>query len=113
MINKNNIIEILKQCHDPEIPIDLWNLGLIYSIKIKKYKINIRMTLTTPGCTMGGYMAEDITKKIKDLDKNYDVQVDVTFDPPWEPTMMSDKGREMLGFNVKKNEPKEEDKNWE
>ena len=51
---------------------------------------------------MGGYMAEDITKKIKDLDKNYDVQVDVTFDPPWEPTMMSDKGKEMLGFNVKK-----------
>ena len=113
MINKNKIIEILKQCYDPEIPIDLWNLGLIYSIKIKNNKINILMTLTTPGCNMAGYMAEDITKKIKDLDKKYDVKVDVTFEPPWEPTMMSNKGREMLGFDAKKNESNEEEKNWE
>ena len=59
-INKKEVIEILKQCYDPEIPIDLWNLGMIYEINIKDQSINITMSLTTPGCTMGQYMADDI-----------------------------------------------------
>ena len=63
-INKEDVIEILKQCYDPEIPIDLWNLGLIYEITIKDYNINITMSLTTPGCTMGQYMADDIKSPI-------------------------------------------------
>ena len=63
-INKEDVIEILKQCYDPEIPIDLWNLGLIYDISIDKDNVNITMSLTTPGCTMGQYMADDIKTKI-------------------------------------------------
>ena len=66
MLDENKIIEVLKQCYDPEIPIDLWSLGLIYNIEIEEsetlnnYKVNILMTLTTPGCTMGSHMANDI-----------------------------------------------------
>ena len=112
MINKETVNDILKQCYDPEIPIDLWNLGLIYNIDIKENSINILMTLTTPGCSMAQHMADDIKNKIQNLDTKYNVQVDVTFDPPWEPTMMTDKGKEILGFSNKKSESKDST-NWE
>ncbi|OUX32141.1 MAG: hypothetical protein CBE24_03770, partial [bacterium TMED264] len=85
---KAEIIDILKQCYDPEIPIDLWNLGLIYDIDFTisendKRDIKITMSLTTPGCTMGQHMADDIKNKVKALKKINNVEVIVTFDPPW------------------------------
>ena len=85
---KTKIIEILQKCYDPEIPIDLWNLGLIYNIEIidtenEDKNIEITMSLTTPGCTMGQHMANDIKNKIKTLKNVSNVKVDVTFDPPW------------------------------
>ena len=110
-INKKEVIEILKQCYDPEIPIDLWNLGLIYEIDIKEQDINITMSLTTPGCTMGQYMADDIKSKLENLQNVNKVSVDVVFDPPWQPEMMTNEGRKKLGF-----EPSEKNNNqqeWE
>ena len=111
MINKKEIIEILQTCFDPEIPIDLWNLGLIYDITIKNKNIRILMTLTTPGCSMAQYMAEDIKNKIENLDKNCTVNIDIIFEPVWGPKMMTDKGKEMLGFNIKEN--KSSNDKWE
>ena len=98
------IINILKQCYDPEIPIDLWNLGLIYDIEITsgvgdKKDVKITMSLTTPGCTMGQHMADDIKNKIKALEKINNIKVNVTFDPPWTPEMMTDYAREKLGYD--------------
>ena len=99
-INKENIIEILQECYDPEIPIDLWNLGLIYNISIEDNDIDITMSLTTPGCTMGQYMADDIKSKLIEQLKNVrNVNVEVVFDPPWQPEMMTDEGRKKLGFS--------------
>ncbi len=100
---KKDIINILEQCYDPEIPIDLWNLGLIYDINISKAEndqsdIKITMSLTTPGCTMGQHMADDIKKKIITLKKINNVEVSVTFDPPWTPEMMTNYAREKLGY---------------
>ena len=101
---KTKIINILKQCYDPEIPIDLWNLGLIYDIDLtttenNKNDVKISMSLTTPGCTMGQHMADDIKNKIKALEKINNIEVNVTFDPPWTPEMMTDYAREKLGYN--------------
>ena len=101
---KNDIINILKQCYDPEIPIDLWNLGLIYDINISEdqkdqFDVNITMSLTTPGCTMGQHMADDIKNKIIALKKINSVEVSVTFDPPWTPEMMTNYAREKLGYD--------------
>jgi len=98
------IINILQQCYDPEIPIDLWNLGLIYDIEITsagsdKKDVKITMSLTTPGCTMGQHMADDIKNKIKALEKINNIKVNVTFDPPWTPEMMTDYAREKLGYD--------------
>ena len=112
-INKEEVIEILKQCYDPEIPIDLWNLGLIYEIIIKKNNINITMSLTTPGCTMGQYMADDIKSKLKKLKDINEVCVDVVFDPPWQPEMMTNEGRKKLGFEPSKKNNNNNQKEWE
>ncbi len=102
-VNEEIVIDVLKQCFDPEIPVDLWSLGLIYSIKISENSsgnsdINIVMTLTTPGCTMGNHMAMDIKTKLE-MNDNIDLaNVEVTFDPPWSPELMSDEARTKLGF---------------
>tara|TARA_Y100000588_G_scaffold198419_1_gene212220 strand:+ start:1886 stop:2254 length:369 start_codon:yes stop_codon:yes gene_type:complete len=122
MVDENKIIEVLKQCYDPEIPVDLWSLGLIYDINISEAKndksdIKIIMTLTTPGCTMGSYMAEDIKMKLNGIDEINSSEVEVTFDPPWKPDMMNDEARKKLGFPVNEttdtDEPKKKDRNWE
>ena len=114
-IDENSVIEVLKQCFDPEIPIDLWSLGLIYKIDIipkanNKHDINILMTLTTPGCTMGQYMADDIKSKLEKIHNVDKALVEVTFDPPWEPEMMNDQARDKLGFS-KQNDNNQ--KSWE
>ena len=117
---KTKIIDILKQCYDPEIPIDLWNLGLIYDIDLtttenSKNDVKISMSLTTPGCTMGQHMADDIKNKIKALEKINNIEVTVTFDPPWTPEMMTDYAREKLGYDPVKTNNKDQKINveWE
>ena len=117
---KDKIIDILKQCYDPEIPIDLWNLGLIYNISIKEYDkeksdVEVLMSLTTPGCTMGQHMAEDIKTKVAHMPGIRDVSVEVTFDPPWKPEMMTQEAREKLGFDEEINETQQEtlETTWE
>ena len=117
---KAKIIDILKQCYDPEIPIDLWNLGLIYDIDITttendKNDVKITMSLTTPGCTMGQHMADDIKNKVKALEKINSIEVTVTFDPPWTPEMMTNYAREKLGYDPVKTSNKDQKINveWE
>ena len=117
---KAKIIEILKQCYDPEIPIDLWNLGLIYDIDMTttendKNDVKITMSLTTPGCTMGQHMADDIKNKVKALEKINNIEVTVTFDPPWTPEMMTNYAREKLGYDPVKTNNKDQKINveWE
>ncbi|MEC7759618.1 MAG: metal-sulfur cluster assembly factor, partial [Candidatus Neomarinimicrobiota bacterium] len=94
-VKKDQVIEILKQCYDPELPVDLWNLGLIYDIQIQKAydekisDVNILMSLTTPGCTMGQQMSQDIKNKLETLDEVNQAFVEVTFDPPWNPEMIT------------------------
>ena len=117
---KNKIIDILKQCYDPEIPIDLWNLGLIYGIDVTQNDngfsdIKVIMSLTTPGCTMGQHMAEDIKAKVSAMQEIDSVDVEVTFDPPWKPEMMTGEAREKLGFDHEVQESQQEqlETTWE
>ena len=99
---KKNVIDVLKQCNDPELPIDLWNLGLIYDLKIneqdKNFVVDITMSLTTPGCTMGEYMIEDIKDKMASIKAISTVNLELTFDPPWNPNMMTEEGKVKLGL---------------
>ena len=111
MIKKNEVIEILETCYDPEMPIDLWNLGLIYNIEIKDSKVEILMTLTTPGCTMIDVIADDVKSKLLGSNKIDKVEVNVTFKPVWEPNMMTETGKEKLG--LKFNQESNKNENWE
>ena len=118
-VNEDIVIDVLKQCFDPEIPVDLWSLGLIYTIKISENSsgnsdINIVMTLTTPGCTMGSHMAMDIKTKLE-MNDNIDMaNVEVTFEPPWTPEMMSDEARTKLGFPASTDsQESSSEENWE
>ena len=99
---RNNVVEVIKQCNDPELPIDLWNLGLIYDLKFneegEKFSVDIVMSLTTPGCTMGQYMIEDIKSKMSSIESISRVDVELTFDPPWSPEMMTEEGKVKLGL---------------
>ena len=121
MVTENEVINVLKQCFDPEIPVDLWSLGLIYSIKISKNSsgnsdVNIIMTLTTPGCSMGNVMAMDIKSKLEMNDSVDMADVEVTFDPPWAAEMMSDEARVKLGFPASSEKPEttaKEEGSWE
>ena len=109
-IKETKVIEILKQCYDPELPVDLWNLGLIYNIQIQeaydetKSDINIVMSLTTPGCTMGDQIAQDIRNKLEALTEVNQAFVEVTFDPPWNPEMITEEAKKKLGLGITKPE---------
>ena len=101
--NEKNIWDVLKTCYDPEIPVNIVDLGLIYDLKYKKldsklYFINVKMTLTAPGCGMGPVMAQDVETKINNLSFVGDVLVEVVWEPLWNQDMMTEEARLKLGM---------------
>ena len=101
--DETHIWEVLKTCYDPEIPVNIVDLGLIYDLKFKKIKldlyfINVKMTLTAPGCGMGPVIAQDVETKIKNLNFIDDVLVEVVWDPIWNQDMMSEEAKLKLGM---------------
>jgi len=99
-----NVWAALKTCFDPEIPVNIVDLGLIYDMQIRAgegegSRVDIKMTLTAPGCGMGTYIAADARDKILALPGVEDADVQVVWDPPWSPHMISPEGREKLGMD--------------
>jgi len=94
MVTKEEVIEALKKVEDPEIRIDVWTLELIYNVDISDDKVKIKMTLTTPACPYGPMLISEVKSKVMELEGVKNVDVEVTFDPPWEP---SDELRATLG----------------
>ena len=92
------IIDKLKQCIDPELGINIVDLGLVYSINIEGSRISVLMTLTTAGCPLESYFVKDISTKLKSLKGVSDVTVEMTFDPPWTPAKLSQESKDLLGF---------------
>ncbi len=92
----------MKKCYDPEIPVNIVDLGLVYNCEIEEGEgeavIDITMTLTAPGCGMGPVLAEDVKRRVEGLAGVKDARVDVVFDPPWNQNMMSEAARLQLGF---------------
>jgi probable FeS assembly SUF system protein SufT len=93
----------LKTCYDPEIPVDIVNLGLVYSCEVTSLgngerSVNVEMTLTAPGCGMGEVLVQDAQEKISVIPTVSDVKVELVFDPPWNMAMMSDEARLQTGM---------------
>ncbi|HIA04371.1 MAG TPA: putative Fe-S cluster assembly protein SufT [Myxococcales bacterium] len=101
---KNQIWDAMRTCYDPEIPVNIVELGLIYTCEIKalpggdQSSVTIAMTLTAPGCGMGDILKMDVEQKVADLDGVSEVMVDMVFDPPWNPELMSEATRLDLGL---------------
>lgn len=96
---KEEVIKVLKTCYDPEIPVDVWELGLIYDIAVAcNGDVLIVMTLTSPACPVAGILPGEIEQKVKDHPKVNDCKVQLTFDPPWNLNMMSEVAKLELGF---------------
>ena len=94
-----NVVDACRTVFDPEIPVNIYDLGLIYTIEIdRENSINITMTLTAPGCPVAGEMPGWVSDAVNSLPGVKDVNVDMTFDPPWGMDMMSDEARLELGF---------------
>ena len=95
MLKKEQIIEELKKVVDPELGLDVYTLGLIYEIKIKGKKVDIKMTLTSPMCPYGPQIIEEIKSRVGSINKEIEVQPILVFDPPWK---ISDEIRSILGI---------------
>ncbi len=92
-------MEALKNCYDPEIPVNIVDLGLVYDVKIDGKNVYVKMTLTAPGCPIGAFVAEQVKETIMTLVEGVErVDVDIVFDPPWTPDRMSEEAKAMLGF---------------
>jgi probable FeS assembly SUF system protein SufT len=95
--------EALRTCYDPEIPVNIVDLGLVYDLRVlpgdsDKHRIAIKMTLTAVGCGMGPVIANDAREKIESLSEVEEASVEIVWDPPWTPQMISDQGRKILGL---------------
>ena len=96
---KAEVIKAIKRVYDPEIPVDVWELGLIYDLKI--FPINnvfVEMTLTSPSCPSAGTIPAEIEEKIREVEGVNDVSVELTWNPPYSQDMMSEEAKLELGF---------------
>jgi FeS assembly SUF system protein len=99
LVTKDEVVTVLKDCYDPEIPINIWDLGLVYGIDITdEGSVGIKMTLTAPGCMMGGMIADEVKAKIKAMNGVKDAKVDLVWDPPWTPDKMSEEAKAQMGI---------------
>jgi len=98
----DEIHEALREVYDPEIPVNVLDLGLIYDIKVTEGQVYVQMTLTAPGCGMGPYIAQNAEWRIAEIDGVEDVEVDMVFDPPWSQEMITEEGKKTAGIRLKK-----------
>ncbi|MDC6385565.1 DUF59 domain-containing protein [Flagellimonas taeanensis] len=93
------IVRVLKTIYDPEIPVDIYELGLIYDVFVnEEYDVKILMTLTSPNCPVAESLPVEVEEKVKSIDELKDVEVEITFDPPWTQELMSEEAKLELGL---------------
>lgn len=93
------VVKVLKTIYDPEIPVDIYELGLIYDVFVNEdYDVKVLMTLTSPNCPVAETLPVEVEEKIKSLDKVKSAEVEITFDPPWSQDLMSEEAKLELGL---------------
>lgn len=99
-LTKDQVLEALKDVYDPEIPVNIVDLGLVYRVDVNdENEVEVDMTLTAPGCGMGPYIGQQAEWRIAELDEVEDVKVNVVFEPPWTPDRISEDGKKLLGID--------------
>jgi len=96
---QDKVIEALRTCYDPEIPVNIYELGLIYEVKVESSgEVNIRMTLTTPNCPAAASLPLEVEGKVKVLPQVTGVKLEVVWEPPWDPSKMTEAAKLQLGI---------------
>lgn len=99
ILTKDEVMEALKDVYDPEIPVNVVDLGLIYDCQVEDGDVQVKMTLTFAGCGMGPYIAQQAEWRIAEIENVEDVEVEIVHDPPWTPDMISEEGKSSLGLD--------------
>lgn len=102
-VDEQRVWEVMKTCYDPEIPVNIVDLGLIYSCELSPLdkggtRVEVKMTLTAPGCGMGGPLADEVKSKIMEVPGVKEVDVELVWDPPWNQSMISEAAKLQLGM---------------
>ena len=98
MVKEEAVIEALRECYDPEIPVNIIDLGLVYGVKIAPARVDVKMTLTALGCPMAAEVMTEVRDKLLELPGIADAGVELTYEPPWTPERMSEDARWELGM---------------
>ena len=98
MVTMEDIMKALKECYDPEIPVNVWDLGLIYDVAVDDDKVHVKMTLTAPGCPMHSFISQEVKEKLQTVSGVKEATVEVVWDPPWSPDKMSQEAKTQLGM---------------
>ncbi len=98
-VHRDEVYEALRTVYDPEIPVNVVDLGLIYDVQVSDANdVFVQMTLTFPGCGMGPHIAQQAEWAVQDVEGVEEVNIELTFDPPWSPDLISEEARNMLGI---------------
>ena len=99
-INKAEVMDALQECYDPEIPVNIVDLGLIYNVDINDEigQVDVKMTLTALGCPMAGEVVDEVTMRVQQVENVKTCKVEMTFDPPWSPDRMTEDAKWELGM---------------
>ena len=98
MVTNEQIYEVLRNCYDPEIPVNLVDLGLIYDVKVDDDNVNVVMTLTARGCPAHSFISEQVRERVAKIEGVKSANVQVVWDPPWNISRLSDAARKQLGM---------------
>jgi len=99
LVTMEDIVKALKECYDPEIPVNVWDLGLIYDVNVDGEKVHVKMTLTAPGCPMHAFISREVKEKLQSISGVKEATVEVVWDPPWSPDKMNPQARAQLGIS--------------
>ncbi len=98
MITQDQVYEVLRNCYDPEIPVNIVDLGLVYDVHVLDDNVNVVMTLTARGCPAHAFISEDVRARVASLPGVKSAAVRVVWDPPWDPSRISEAARKRLGI---------------
>jgi metal-sulfur cluster biosynthetic enzyme len=98
-VTRDEVLLALKDVYDPEIPVNVVDLGLIYGVEVTDGDVDVKMTLTFAGCGMGPYIAQQAEWRIAEVDGVDDINVELVYDPPWTPDLITEDGKKMLGLD--------------
>ncbi|MBI2845652.1 MAG: DUF59 domain-containing protein [Chloroflexi bacterium] len=99
MLEENKVWDALRQVYDPEIPVNVVDLGLVYNVQVEGESVRVDMTLTAPGCPVWPHLQQDAQNKLKELAGAKEAVVNIVWDPPWNPSMMSEDAKLELGLS--------------